>query len=366
MRQITAEDLEDIAVGAAILGTGGGGDPYIGKLLARQAILEHGPVTMLSLDELPDDMTIVTCGAMGAPTILIEKLPSGEELLVALRHHERMIGKSVDAIMPFEAGGLNSCLPIMVAAQAGLPLVDGDGMGRAFPQLEMETFNVYGVPCSPISVVDEKGNIACVETEDAARGEFIARGITIRMGGQSHLMCYGMTGEQAKRVSVPATITLAEGIGRVIREARATKQSPLPALIEWLGQTHYGYARSIGSGKVVDIERRVENGWSLGVVTIQPFDDAAPYRIQIQNENLVVEQDGEVLAVVPDLISILDIDTIEAIPTERLRYGQRVDILGIRVPPIMRTPEALRVFGPAAFGIDSPYRPLGMPAASHA
>ena len=30
MRQITADALEDIARGAAVLGTGGGGDPYIG------------------------------------------------------------------------------------------------------------------------------------------------------------------------------------------------------------------------------------------------------------------------------------------------------------------------------------------------
>lgn len=62
---------------------------------------------------------------------------------------------------------------------------------------------------------------------------------------------------------------------------------------------------------------------------------------------------------VPDLICVLDIDTAEAIPTERLRYGQRVDILGIRVPPIMRTPEALKVFGPGAFGLNAEYVALG-------
>lgn len=360
MRTLDAADLEDIAFGAAVLGTGGGGDPYIGKLLARTALEMHGPVTLLDLEELPDDAHVITCGAMGAPTIVLEKVPSGEELLAAMRYHEQITGRNITAIMPFEAGGLNSCFPIVLAAQTGLPLVDADGMGRAFPQLEMETFNVYGVPAAPIAMADEKGNVALVETDDAAKGEFIARGICIRMGGQASLVNYPMDGATAKRVSVPATMTLAQDIGRVVREAHARKQRPLDALIDFLGTTHYGHAARLGSGKVSDIQRKVENGWSVGIVTITPFDGAADYKIRIQNENLVIERDDEVLAVVPDLICVLDIDTAEAIPTERLRYGQRVDILGIRVPPIMRTPEALDVFGPKAFGLNASYTPLGL------
>ncbi|POF32159.1 DUF917 domain-containing protein [Roseibium marinum] len=359
MREIHPQDLEDIAVGAAILGTGGGGDPYIGKLLARGAIEANAPVKMISLEELPDDAKVVTCGAMGAPTILIEKIPSGEEMLMALRHYEDVTGETVTALMPFEAGGLNSCLPIVLAAQTGLPLIDADGMGRAFPQLEMETFNVYGVKAAPVALADERGNLAMVEADDAAKAEFLARGLCIRMGGQVCLVNYPMDGATAKRVSVPATMSLAQDIGRVLREAKREKKALLPTLIDFLSTTHYGYAKLLGSGKISDIERKVENGWSVGVVTIVPFDDSEPYKIRIQNENLLLEQSGEILAVVPDLICVLDIDTVEAIPTERLRYGQRVDILGIRVPEIMRTPEALAVFGPGAFGIDADYVALG-------
>ncbi|PZQ48935.1 MAG: DUF917 domain-containing protein [Rhodovulum sulfidophilum] len=363
MRHLTVADLDDLAVGAAVLGTGGGGDPYIGKLLAQGAIEKHGPVPLVGLEELPDDAHVVTTGGMGAPTIIIEKVPSGEEALAALRYHEEMTGKKATHIMPFEAGGLNSCIPIMLAAQAGLPLVDADGMGRAFPQLEMETFNVYGVDACPVAVADEKGCLALIETRDAAQAEWVARGLTIRMGGQSYLIEYPMDGATARRVSVPATVSLAQGIGAATRAARAAKTPILEALVAYLKTTHYDHAEKLGSGKVSDIARKVENGWSVGIVTITPFDGGAPYKIKIQNENLVCQQDGRTLAVVPDLISILDIDTAEAIPTERLRYGQRVDILGIRVPPIMRTPEALAVFGPAAFRIDTPYRPLGLRAA---
>ena len=49
MRTFYPENIEDVALGAAVLGTGGGGDPYIGKLMAIQAMRQHGPVTLLDL-----------------------------------------------------------------------------------------------------------------------------------------------------------------------------------------------------------------------------------------------------------------------------------------------------------------------------
>ncbi|MGR9438085.1 DUF917 domain-containing protein (plasmid) [Rhizobium leguminosarum] len=359
MAIITNEDIDDLAVGAALLGTGGGGDPYIGKLMAKAAIERHGPVDLLALYDVPDGIEVAACGAMGAPTILIEKMPSGEEIGLALRVYEKRVGKAMGAIIPFEAGGINSMVPIMLAAECRLPVIDADGMGRAFPQLEMETFNVYGVPAAPLTVADEQGNVVIIETESAAKAEWLARGVTIRMGGQSYLVNYGMDGRTTRRVSVPGTMSLAIGIGRTIRLALAAHRDPLADLIEFFAGTHYETARLLTSGKVVDVSRREQNGWSVGVVTIEPFDTSRrPVRIQIQNENLVAEEDGRVLAIVPDLICILEADTAEPITTERLRYGQRVNVLGVKVPPIMRTPEALDVFGPAAFGLTQNYAPL--------
>ncbi|MFE3837267.1 DUF917 domain-containing protein [Pseudogemmobacter sonorensis] len=362
--KLDSQDLADLAVGAAFLGTGGGGDPYIGRVMVQRCLDEGLAVELVDPDALADDAFVIPTAMMGAPTVLVEKVPSGEEAIHSLKRLERRLGRRATHTMPIEIGGINSTIPLLVGAQTGLPLVDADGMGRAFPQLEMETFNVYGVKAAPIAMADEKGNVALVETETAAKGEFLARGICIRMGGQASLVNYPMDGATAKRVSVPATMTLAQDIGRVVREARAAKAEPLAALVAFLGTTHYGHAEKIGAGKVVDIARKVENGWSVGIVTIAPFDGAEPWRIRIQNENLVVERGTEVVAVVPDLICVLDGDTAEAIPTERLRYGQRVDILGIRVPPIMRSPEALEVFGPKAFGLAAQYSPLGLnPAA---
>lgn len=118
---VQEHDLEAIALGGAYLGTGGGGDPYIGKLMAQAALREHGPVTVVSADEVDDDTLCISVFMMGAPTVMLEKLPSGEEVLKALHELEQFLGRKAGAILCVEAGGLNSTIPYMVAAVTGLP-----------------------------------------------------------------------------------------------------------------------------------------------------------------------------------------------------------------------------------------------------
>ena len=82
MRKIGIKEIEDIALGAALLGAGGGGDPYVGKLVAMGAVKECGEVTLLDPDEIPDDALVVPIAMMGAPTVLAEKgiaLEDGED-----------------------------------------------------------------------------------------------------------------------------------------------------------------------------------------------------------------------------------------------------------------------------------------------
>ena len=100
-------------------------------------------------------------------------------------------------------------------------------------------------------------------------------------------------------------------------------------------------------------------GWTIGHCTIEGFGENAPsMEIAFKNENLVARVDGRVRAIVPDLICVLDRETAEPITTEGLRYGQRVKVMGVSVPAIMRTPEALAIFGPQCFQIDEPFQPI--------
>jgi DUF917 family protein len=359
MRELTLSDLRDLARGAALLGTGGGGDPTIGRLLVEAAMADGGTITLLDPDEVADDALVIPTAMMGAPTVFIEKVPAGDEGVAALRALEAHLGRTAQATMPIECGGINSMIPLVVAAKTGLPVVDADGMGRAFPELQMETFGVYGVSGSPMAVSDERGNTTIIDTaDDNRRMEWYSRGLTIRMGGASHIAEYAMTGADVKRTAVPRTLSLGILLGRTIREARERHEDPFEALRRVLATTLYEHGEVIFSGKVVDVMRRTVDGFARGSAWVAPFDDGARLELSFQNEHLVARIGERVRTIVPDLICVLDAETAEPITTEALRYGQRVRVFAISTPAVMRTPEALAVFGPAAFGLEDAYQPV--------
>src|SRR5262249_40763051 len=155
------------------------------ELMAARALGARGAVRVVEPDALADDALIVPIGGMGAPTVVIEKLLSGDELGQALAILEAELGRRADAVCPFEAGGTNSLYAVIAAAELDRPLLDVDGMGRAFPELHMVTFNVGGVSATPMVVVDERGSSVLIRTSTAKWAEKLARAATIAMGGHS-------------------------------------------------------------------------------------------------------------------------------------------------------------------------------------
>ena len=353
-RMIGVADLDDIAIGGAILGTGGGGDPYIGKLMAQQAIRKFGEVRMIDVEEVDDDELVVPCAMMGAPTVMIEKIPQGGEIMTAFQKLERFLGKKIGAILCAEAGGLNSTIPFVIGAMTGIPVIDGDGMGRAFPELQMVTFTLHGVSATPMVMVDDKGNSILLECIDNRWTERLARTATVEMGGSVLISLYSMTGAIAKQAAVRGTLTLARRLGEILRESRAAHADAVAAIQSKLD------AATIFHGRVTDIARRTETGFARGEAKFTGVEEyrGHDYRIAFQNEFLIAERDGQPIVTTPDLITLLDSDTGAPITTETLRYGLRVVAIAIPCAPQWWTPEGLALVGPHYFGYKVDYRPF--------
>ena len=245
MRKIGVSEIEDIALGAALLGAGGGGDPYIGRLVAIGAVQKYGPVTLLSPEEVPDDALCVPIAMMGAPTILGEKAVGDNEYQTLYDTVSTFYGKPIYAFMPIEAGGVNSMLPIAAAARLGLPLVDCDGMGRAFPELQMVTFTIGGGSATPMALVDEKGNSSIFRTITNKWTEELARAVTMACGGSVSVSLYAMEGAFMKEYGVHGIVTRSQTLGSAIRRVKETDgQSPEEAFLSITVATSSSRARS--------------------------------------------------------------------------------------------------------------------------
>ena len=157
--RLTEADIEALEIGSAILGTGGGGNPYIGKLRARQALRAGNTLSVIKMEDLPDDAKVVSLGGIGAPLISFERIKEGREGLRCVRALEERLGFKADAIACEEIGGQNAMEPLITASLAGLPVVDGDGMGRAFPEMQMTTYSIYGHRSTPSVMCDPHGNV---------------------------------------------------------------------------------------------------------------------------------------------------------------------------------------------------------------
>lgn len=357
--KISQPMLADLARGAAFLGSGGGGDPYYSLLLAEAAIEICGSFDLISLEDLKDDALVVPCGWIGAPTVSVEKLPNGEEATNGLRRLEQLMGRQIDAVLPIEIGGGNGLAPLIAAARLGIPVVDADGMGRAFPESQMAIFNIRGLSACPSILTAADGSLSVIETDNNLTHERIARALSVALGGIAHLVEYPLSGAQAKAHAIPGSVSAAIAIGAAIRTARATRDDPFEALAAALRQTGiYPHCMTLFDGKIVDLERETRGGFSVGKVIIEAFRGASRMEIQFQNENLVAMQDGEVRAMVPDLITIMDRETADTITTERLKYGQRVKVLGAAAPAMLRDAAALAFVGPAAFGLGPDFIPI--------
>jgi hypothetical protein len=333
MRTIAKQEMMDIVIGAGLFGAGGGGSIGEGMKLVER-VLEFGSgVQLASTNDLGDEDWGAVIAGMGSPVASSTRVRTHSPTF-ALELLEETHGFKSGFVMPFEVGAGNSLNPMLVAVQRGIPIVDGDPVGRAVPEIEMTTFHLGGLSLSPLGLATEEKISAIIRTEDPHDMERVARAITSELGGVAAFACHAMQAKEMKKHIIPDTTTLVERIGATIRQTREERKNVATALIE----NFNGYL--LGKGKVAMIRSETKGGFDFGNVEVE---GDLPIQVMFQNENMIAFRGDKLLAVVPDLICTVDANGTPLTNAD-IREGSDVEYIGFAANPAFRTPAASKLF----------------------
>ena len=346
---VTAAEIESLAIGAWILGTGGGGSPYYALLNMRGLYRQGARVHLMDAADLADDDLVAVVSNMGAPLVGQERLTDSATIARAVTMMEEYLGRTFRAIMSVEIGGGNAIQPFMAAAVLGRPVVDADAMGRAFPEAQMTSFAIHDLPMYPLTLADVRDNGVIVPRAASWKWmERLSRTACVAVGSIAGTCKAPRTGREVKACAILGTTTKAIRIGEVVQAARRAHRDPVDAVLASEG------GLGLFRGKVQDVSRRATEGFLRGRAVVEGLDEWKGHRFELafQNEFAVGWLDGEPRVMTPDLICVVDSVSGEAIGTETLRYGQRVRVVALPAPPVLLTPKGLEHVGPRAFGYD--------------
>jgi len=355
----TPQDVDPLLEGLAILGTGGGGSPAWGTAIMEHEFAAGRQPSIIDLEAIADDATVVSGGIMGSVKVL-EKFGTEQimthwedrfELLEVTRVMEGILGRPVDHVVPFEVGGLNTPVILSLGARMGIPIVDGDALGRSAPETQMTSFIGHGISLTPMPLIDYYGNVVIVDQAvDPAYADQLGRWVVTHGGGLGANNHYPMTGRQAKEAVVPGTISGALALGRQVLAARAEGQDPVQAVAAGLGGV------SLFSGAVVALAEEERMGFYFTVATLAGNSQWTGQTAQlvIKNETMLLTVEDQIRAMFPDLVCLLEPGTGRGVMSIEVEVGTPLTLVGLPCHPRLRrsaqSEMGARAFSPERYG----------------
>jgi len=360
VRTLDRQELHDILMGCAFLGTGGGGSLDKGLETVEAHLTAGRAVRLADLDELPPDTRVATpyyCGSLapsGKTAFKARAAPwDGRECERAVQVLERHLGSRIGATVATELGGGNTATAFGVAAQMELPVVDADAAGRSVPDLQHSTYFVAGVPIAPMGIANKYGDTSLIATVvDDFHAEALVRAMAVASGGHVGVADHPGRISEVRKGLVERSITFSETVGRTIRERG---KDLVQAILDVTGGI------LLFEGTVpVDCAYEDREGFTFGEIRIrgEGRDRGARYRIWFKNENIIAWRGGRVDATAPDLICVIDVSKRRPVLNPWAAKGQRVAVFGLPAPTIWRTPRGIEVFGPKYFGFKAKFVPV--------
>ena len=363
----TIEDCEDLLEGALWMGTGGGGSFQEGIDLLGEVINEGLSPAWVTPEVIADDVWTVTIGLHGSiapltPEMLEEIQNQGlteatDEwyLIKAVKELGQALDYEFGCIVPAELGPDSVAIPLAVGARLGIPVVDGDYIGRAVPEETQSTYCLYGKNSHLFAGADRWGNTVFVKNAVNTHAlERMAKMLAIASYGDIAVATTPLIAEEMKKILVPETLTQCLRIGKAIRQARDTGIDPIDKALESI----QGWR--LFDGKVAKLKTEDRDGYYFGTVYIEGQGKHQGQKMEIwfKNENQVTWLNGKPWVCSPDLVSLVYQKDGRGIYNAELREGDEVAAIGLKGLEAFRTEEGLKLAGPRHFGFDINYTPI--------
>jgi len=346
--RITEADVPALERGVALLGSGGGGDTRTAAVLLRRLT---GGSEVVDVSALDPAAVVVPIGIVGATSALTEKLPGGAEFGTAVSAIERWTGQRADALVSIEVGGLNGLMPLVVAADLGLPCVDADLSGRGLPRLDQLSIAATGRGLAPAALAEPSGQVLVLAAGTDSSIERGARAFLATAGGWAAMAFGPVPAGELPGCAVVGSVGAALELGRRVL---AAGEGPEPGALAAASG-----GRVLARGRVLEVSRHVgpgshgSPGFGRGSATVADHRDGALLRLEMENEYLLALRDGSPAASTPDVIAVVDHRTGVPVLCEAIRSGIEVDVLQLAAAPFWTDPRRLPVLQPRAYGIDS-------------
>lgn len=325
MENLNQEELKDVVRGACFLASGGGGAYETGMQIAacfEPSYYGCSEVKVLTVEEAKAMTTAkygVVTAIMGAPERMKEIKNAGMTVK-AVEKLAELYGidvKEIGCIVPAEIGALSSVIACVTAAKMGIPVLNGDGAGRAVPVLNMTSFAIKGVSVNPTVLVGSNDDYVALDISGAAQYsassaiESLARPILDmpEFGGMAALAIWLIDLQKIDEiVTIRGTLTKCKTLGKTIREtleeAQETGNEPsIENVLHTLQDVDYKPS-FVCYGTLREATTETSGGFDNGVVKID-VDSERQLKIIFQNESLLLwdSEKPAPIVVAPDLIS---------------------------------------------------------------
>jgi DUF917 family protein len=341
---LTRRDLEDILLGATLLGSGGGGPRVVGQQILESLVKRGTLPTLIGVGDLEDDAWGAVSAFAGSPdgaaSGSFDWSPATEAFkdMIAWGEANR---RPMAFVLPVELGGGNSFIPLAVAASLSpaLPVVDCAGARRAVPGLpELSYAAPPGVPVSPMVLASPTDRMR-VEVTGARLADDVLRSVVVSsgFGEEAGVALWPMNGATVKTAAVVGATTYAQKLGAALREAPTG--GAVAAALRYTGGV------LLAQGTITKVTASTAGGFDLTTIVVRT--DQGDVRVFAQNENLIAYRSTSPtpLAMAPDLLGWL---TPGGVPFSNadpeMEVGTEVSLLGMPAPAAMRAPYFVQQF----------------------